>query len=62
MSRSEPPLDGDLREDLVDQLTAHERESEPRETLEEVKRRLRESRRQPRDAGPASHPRGSKHR
>jgi len=44
MSRSEPPLDGDLREDLVDQLTAHERESEPRETFEEVKRRLRESR------------------
>jgi len=37
-------LHGELWEDLVDQLTARERENEPRETLEEVKRSLREPR------------------
>ncbi|HET9767012.1 MAG TPA: hypothetical protein VFS60_09195 [Thermoanaerobaculia bacterium] len=37
-------LHGELWEDLADQLTARERESEPRETLEEVKRSVRESR------------------
>ena len=37
-------LHGELWEDLADQLTTRERESEPRETLEEVKRSLRESR------------------
>ncbi len=37
-------LHGELWEDLADQLTALERESEPQETLEEVRRSLRESR------------------
>ena len=37
-------LHGELWEDFVDALTVRERESEPRETLEEVKRALREQR------------------
>jgi hypothetical protein len=36
-------LHQDLWEDLADQLTAHEREGDPRETLDEVKRSLRAS-------------------